>query len=138
MKRFNNGDSVRWFSDENDWNTQDGATIAVWAGCIIKDEEKSDFVNFIKDEADSDVEVVGNFETADGTATAVFLVKSNIPRFSIWRFRVPGIRWWYDAFWQVNGGLEVADEELMPILDKLGLKINEVSYIEEEIEECQE
>lgn len=129
MIRFNNQpeEPSTWFSEEADWNTPDGSVIAVWEGCIIKEEEYPDFINFVKEETDSDVEPIGSFKTADDSETFVFLVKTNVSRFSTWRFKLPGMRWWFDMFWRVNGGRNVSEMEIVPIIIKLGLKINGVT-----------
>jgi len=116
-----------WFSEEEDWNTPDGKVIAVWEGCILKEEEYSDFISFVKNEIDSDVEPIGSFKTAEDRSVFVFLVKTNVARFSTWRFRLPGMRWWFDMFWDVNGGRSVSEMEIVPIIAKLGLKINGVT-----------
>lgn len=115
-----------WYSEEADWNTPSGYVISVWDGCVIKDEEYKDFMNFVKDEVDSEVEPIGSFNTLEGTAIFVFLVKTNVSKFSIWRFRLPGMKWWFDTFWQVNGGRIANDSEILPIISKLGLTINGV------------
>lgn len=113
-----------WYSEESDWNTPDGTVIAIWDGCKIKEEEYKDFIGFVKEEANSEVEPVGTFDTDDGFSVFVFLVKTNIPQFSIWRFRLPGMRWWFDAFWETNGGRVAKDSEILPIINKLGLTIS--------------
>ena len=116
---------TRWFSEDNDWTNSEGDTIAVWDGCIIAENEYEDFKQFIRKESGADTEPIGSFVDENKTEVFVFLVKSNIPQFSIWRFRCPGIKWWYDTFWSVNGGRLVSSSEITPILNKLGLKINE-------------
>jgi hypothetical protein len=116
-----------WFSEEADWNTPDGSVIAVWEGCILKEEEYSDFISFVKKEIDSEVEPVGSFKTAEDMTVFVFLVKTNVARFSTWRFKLPGMSWWFDMFWRVNGGRSVSEIEIVPIITKLGLKINGVT-----------
>ena len=113
-----------WYSEENDWTTESGDTIAVWQGCIIKEDEYSDFVEFVKEEANAEVEPIGNFKTLDGLEIFVFLVKSGIERFSTWRFNLQGMRWWFDAFSEVNCGKHVKDSEILPIINKLGLTIS--------------
>lgn len=121
MIRAFDGEKTVWFSGENDWTNKDGHTIAVWEGTIIREDEYPDFISWIKEESGADAEPVGSFQLKGGLTVFVFLVKTNIPKFSIWRFRLPGMRWWYDMFWETNGGREVDDKELIPILDKLGL-----------------
>lgn len=119
-----------WLSEDNDWTNKDGHTISVWHGCDISESEYPDFIDFVKTEIGADVEPVGSFNTVDKMIIFVFLVKSEIEKFAIWRFNVGGIRWWYDAFWETNGGQEVADTELLPIIEKLGLTVNsEVGYV---------
>jgi hypothetical protein len=116
-----------WFSEEADWNTPDGSVIAVWEGCVITEEEHPDFISFVKKEIDSEVEPIGSFKTAEDMTVFVFLVKTNVARFSTWRFKLPGMRWWFDMFWRVNGGRSVSEMEIIPIITKLGLKINGVT-----------
>jgi len=116
-----------WFSEEADWNTPDGTVIAVWEGCVITAEEYPDFINFVKKESNSEVEPIGSFNTAEGIPMFVFIVKSNVPQFSIWRFKLPGMRWWFDAFWKTNGGRVVKDSEILPIINKLGLTVSGVT-----------
>ena len=116
-----------WYSEESDWNTPDGTVIAIWDGCKIKEDEYSDFTSFVKIEANVDVEPVGSFDDKDGLSIFVFLVKSNVPQFSIWRFKLPGMRWWFDAFWETNGGRVATDTEILPIINKLGLTISGVN-----------
>jgi len=113
-----------WFSEEADWNTPDGTVIAVWEGCIITAEEYPDFISFVKKESDSEVEPIGSFKTAEDVTVFVFLVKTNVARFSTWRFKLPGMRWWFDAFWKNNGGRVVKDSEILPIINKLGLTVS--------------
>ena len=113
-----------WYSEEFDWNTADGTVIAIWDGCKIKEEEYSDFKSFVKNEANAEVEPIGSFDDKDGLSIFVFLVKTNVPQFSIWRFKLPGIRWWFDAFWETNGGRVATDAEILPIINKLGLTIS--------------
>ncbi len=115
-----------WYSEESDWNTPDGTVIAIWDGCVIKEEEYKDFEQFVLKESKSVVEPIGSFESEEGLSTFVFLVKSNVPQFSLWRLKLSGMRWWYDAFWETNGGRVVKDSEILPIIDKLGLTINGV------------
>lgn len=116
-----------WFSEEADWNTPDGSVIAVWEGSVITEEEHPDFISFVKKEIDSEVEPIGSFKTAEDMTVFVFLVKTNVARFSTWRFKLPGMRWWFDMFWRVNGGRNVSEIEIVPIITKLGLKINGVT-----------
>ena len=116
-----------WYSEESDWNTPDGTVIAIWDGCKIKEDEYSDFKSFVKTEANADVEPVGSFDDKDGLTIFVFLVKTNVPQFSIWRFKLPGMRWWFDAFWETNGGRVATDTEILPIINKLGLTISGVN-----------
>lgn len=116
-----------WFSEETDWNTPDGSVIAVWEGCVITEEEHPDFISFVKKEIDSEVEPIGSFKTAEDMTVFVFLVKTNVARFSTWRFKLPGMRWWFDMFWRVNGGRSVSEMEIVPIITKLGLTINGVT-----------
>ena len=113
-----------WFSEESDWNTPDGTVIAIWEACQIREDEYQDFISFVKKEANAEVEPVGSFDTDEGYTIFVFLVKTNVPQFSIWRFRLPGMRWWFDTFWETNGGKVAKDSEILPIINKLGLKIN--------------
>ncbi len=115
---------AKWFSEESDWNNKDGDVIAIWEGCVINEEEYRDFEKFVLKESKSVVEPIGSFESEEGLSTFVFLVKSNIPHFSLWRFKLSGMRWWYDAFWETNGGRVVKDSEILPIIKKLGLTIN--------------
>lgn len=112
-----------YYSHENDWVNKERYTIAVWSGCDVKETEYPDFIGFVKEEINSEVEPVGSFKAADGNIVFVFLVKTNVSKFSIWRFRLPGMRWWFDMFSVINGGLEVEENEITPIIDKLGLKI---------------
>ena len=122
-----------WYSEESDWNTPDGTVIAIWDGCKINEDEYTDFTNFVKKEANSDVEPVGSFDDKDGFSIFVFLVKTNVPQFSIWRFKLPGMRWWFDAFWETNGGRVATDAEILPIINKLGLTISGVNnYVHDE------
>lgn len=115
---------AKWYSEEMDWNNKDGNVIAVWDGCIINENEYEDFEKFVKKEVKSEVEPIGSMLAGDGTSIFVFLVKTNIPQFSIWRFKLTGMRWWYDAFWETNGGRVIKDSEILPIIQKLGLTIN--------------
>jgi hypothetical protein len=135
MRRLANQEEEKalWLSEDNDWNTPEGNVIAVWDGCIIKEEEYKDFQNFINEEVSSEVEPVGSFDTAEGTAMFVFIVKSNVPQFSIWRFKLPGMRWWFDAFWETNGGRVAKDSEILPIINKLGLTVSGATqYVHDE------
>lgn len=113
-----------WFSEDNDWNSANGYTIAVWAGCILSQEHYPDFVEFVETEAGAKVEPVGSFKTAEDLPVFVFLVKSNISKFSIWRLNHSGMRWWFDMFSYMNNGEQVAEEEILPVIEKLGLKVN--------------
>lgn len=117
-------ETALWYSEEADWKNVEGHPIAVWQGCVIQTEEYNDFIGLIKKEINSDIEPIGSFQTADDLSMFVFVVKTNVPQFSLWRFNLPGIRWWFDAFWKINGGRIANDSEILPIINKLGLVIN--------------
>jgi len=72
----------------------------------------------------SNVTPIGSFADINGIVHFVLLVEDNIGKFSIKRLGMDGVRWWYDLFSEVNGGLCVKDEEILPILEKLNLSIN--------------
>jgi hypothetical protein len=112
-----------WYSTDNDWVDAKGNVIAVWTETIIRDDEYKDFTEFILDSCGAQVEPIGSFVNADGLETFVFTVLTEVPKFSIWRFKIGGMRWWYDMFWETNGGQEVHDEEMKTILSKLGLEV---------------
>lgn len=126
MRKLDMGPEIsKWYSGENDWcNNPDQHTIVVWDGCVITKQEYPEFVEWVKTEANADVEPIGSFQTTDGIEMFVFLLKSNIERFSIWRFRVEGMKWWFDAFAEINGGRTAKNSEIEPILSKLGLKVD--------------
>jgi hypothetical protein len=126
----------KWFSSENDWTDKFDRTIAVWPGTILKPEEYQAFKDFIKSESGADVEVIGSMRDPEGSEIVVFTVYGEIGNFSVWRFQL-GMRWWYDMFWSTNGGRIFSDEEILPIIEKLGLKI-EIKETEYELieEDC--
>ncbi|MBX3045097.1 MAG: hypothetical protein KIT33_15915 [Candidatus Kapabacteria bacterium] len=129
LKTINPEGKSLWFSEESDWNNHEGHLICIWAGLIIKQEEYSDFINFVKDEIGAEVEIIGEFKQGD-LNSLVFLVKNCIPKFATWRFNFSDMRYWYDHFGSFNGGKEVEDNELMPIIEKLGLRVDTKPYFE--------
>jgi hypothetical protein len=120
----------RWFSEEKDWEDADGNTICCWKGCIIEESEYEDFRKFLKDEGKTEAEPIGSFTTENGMIVFVFIVKTNVTHFAVWRLRFNGeIMWWYDFFWEMNGGKRVSDQEIMPIIEKLGLTVKKESCL---------
>lgn len=125
MKRQNVGvnNYSKWFSEDTDWESN-GFSIAIWSGTIVDESEYNDVKEFFLEETGSDVEPIGSFVDNNGIIHFVFLVENNIGAFSIKRFQIGGIRWWYDFFAEVNGGACIKEEEFLPIIEKLNLVIN--------------
>jgi hypothetical protein len=129
IRKMDFDNKPRWFSEEKDWIDKNADNICCWRGCIIEEENYEDFRRFVWKEAQADVEPIGSFTTENRIPVFVFIVKSNIAYFSIWRFRLDGIMWWYDYFWEMNGGRRVSDKEIMPIIEKLGLTVKKESCL---------
>jgi hypothetical protein len=113
-----------YFSEDEDWSTENGNTIMVWQNTIVPEEEYDEFNNFIKEEFEGNSIPIGSFNGPNDSINFVFTI-DNVSKISTKRFNLEGLRWWYDVFSTVNGGLEVNDTNFIGIINKLGLKINE-------------
>jgi hypothetical protein len=109
-------------STDKDWTNSKGETIAIWPGTILPVEQYSDFVNFFKKEFETDVEVIGTLMYGENECV-VFVCSNMSGSFPVKRLEL-GVRWWYDFFWEVNGGKVMSElTNIDEILSKLGLEI---------------
>ena len=115
----------RFVSQESDWTDAHGNTVVIWPGTLITKKEYPEFVDWIKEETGATAAPIGSFSDDDGLTYFVFTVgQEGLDTFTLWRFNT-GMRWFYDAFWEMNTPPSISSEgelsRFYEILEALGI-----------------